>query len=172
MVVMVVGLVLVMLLLSWYVLFGLFFVLLFVVLVVVLLGWCWCCSCGVCIVLFGMLVVSIGFFVMMLVCGQLLFSFVLYMLLNLVVVIVVMLVFFLVQVGCVCWWKNCNSFVVWLVVLVLLIGGYVLGVLLVIDWVSDENVCVLVMIVFSVGMLFLYFIWVFILLFGEKVCSG
>ncbi|MBY6282327.1 TPM domain-containing protein [Stenotrophomonas maltophilia] len=170
--VMAAGLVSATLLLPRHVLPALFFVLLPAVPVAALLGWCWRRSRGVRIVLSGMLAVSIGFFVMMLVRGQLPPSLALHTLLNLAVAIAAMLVFFLVQAGRARWRKNRNSFAVRLVVLVLLTGGYALGALLAIDRASDENARVLAMIVSSVGTLFLYFIWVFTLLPGEKARSG
>lgn len=89
-------------------------------------------------------------------------------LLNLAVALAAMLVFFLVQAGRARWRRNCNSFAVRLVVLVLLTGAYALRALLAIDRASDENARVLAMIVSSVGTLFLYFIWLFTLLPGEK----
>lgn len=170
--VMAAGLVSATLLLPRHVLPALFFVLLPAVPVAALLGWCWRRSRGVRIVLSGMLAVSIGFFVMMLVRGQLPPSLALHTLLNLAVAIAAMLVFFLVQAGRARWRKNRNSFAVRLVVLVLLTGGYALGALLAIDRASDENARALATIVSSVGTLFLYFIWVFTLLPGEKARSG
>lgn len=170
--VMAAGLVSATLLLPRHVLPALFFVLLPAVPVAALLGWCWRRSRGVRIALCGMLAVSIGFFVVMLVRGQLPPSLALHTLLNLAVAIVAMLVFFLVQAGRARWRKNRNSFAVRLVVLVLLTGGYALGALLAIDRASDENARVLATIVSSVGTLFLYFIWVFTLLPGEKARSG
>ncbi len=62
-----------------------------------LLGWCWHRSRGVRVVLLGMLGVSSGFFVVMVVRGQLPPSLALHTLLDLAVGIVAMLVFFLVQ---------------------------------------------------------------------------
>lgn len=170
--VMAAGLVSATLLLPRHVLPALFFVLLPAVPVAALLGWCWRRSRGVRIVLCGMLAVSIGFIVVMLVRGQLPPSLALHTLLNLAVAIAAMLVFFLVQAGRAHWRKNRNSFAVRLVVLVLLTGGYALGALLAIDRASDENARVLATIVSSVGTLFLYFIWVFTLLPGEKARSG
>lgn len=170
--VMAAGLVSATLLLPRHVLPALFFVLLPAVPVAALLGWCWRRSRGVRIVLSGMLAVSIGFFVVMLVRGQLPPSLALHTLLNLAVAIAAMLVFFLVQAGRARWRKNRNSFAVRLVVLVLLTGGYALGALLAIDRASDENARALATIVSSVGTLFLYFIWVFTLLPGEKARSG
>lgn len=170
--VMAAGLVSATLLLPRHVLPGLFFVLLPAVPVAALLGWCWRRSRGVRIVLSGMLAVSIGFFVVMLVRGQLPPSLALHTLLNLTVAIAATLVFFLVQAGRARWRKNRNSFAVRLVVLVLLTGGYALGALLAIDRASDENARALATIVSSVGTLFLYFIWVFTLLPGEKARSG
>ncbi|MGE8228904.1 TPM domain-containing protein [Stenotrophomonas hibiscicola] len=170
--VMAAGLVSATLLLPRHVLPALFFVLLPAVPVAALLGWCWRRSRGVCIVLCGMLAVSIGFFAVMLVRGQLPPSLALHTLLNLAVALAAMLVFFLVQAGRARWRKNRNSFAVRLVVLVLLTGAYALGALLAIDRASDENARVLAMIVSSVGTLFLYFIWLFTLLPGEKARSG
>lgn len=170
--VMAAGLVSATLLLPRHVLPALFFVLLPAVPVAALLGWCWRRSRGVRIVLCGMLAVSIGFFVVMLVRGQLPPSLALHTLLNLAVAIAAMLVFFLVQAGRARWRKNRNSFAVRLVVLVLLTGGYALGALLAIDRANDENARVLATIVSSAGSLFLYFIWVFTLLPGEKARSG
>lgn len=170
--VMAAGLVSATLLLPRHVLPALFFVLLPAVPVAALLGWCWRRSRGVRIVLSGMLAVSIGFFMVMLVRGQLPPSLALHTLLNLAVAIAAMLVFFLVQAGRARWRKNRNSFAVRLVVLVLLTGGYALGALLAIDRAGDENARVLATIVSSVGTLFLYFIWVFTLLPGEKARSG
>lgn len=170
--VMAAGLVSATLLLPRHVLPALFFVLLPAVPVAALLGWCWRRSRGVRIVLCGMLAVSIGFFAVMLVRGQLPPSLALHTLLNLAVALAAMLVFFLVQAGRARWRKNRNSFAVRLVVLVLLTGAYALGALLAIDRASDENARVLAMIVSSVGTLFLYFIWLFTLLPGEKARSG
>ena len=170
--VMAAGLVSATLLLPRHVLPALFFVLLPAVPVAALLGWCWRRSRGVRIVLCGMLAVSIGFFAVMLVRGQLPPSLALHTLLNLAVAIAAMLVFFLVQAGRARWRRNRNSFAVRLVVLVLLTGAYALGALLAIDRASDENARVLAMIVSSVGTLFLYFIWLFTLLPGEKARSG
>lgn len=170
--VMAAGLVSATLLLPRHVLPALFFVLLTAVPVAALLGWCWRRSRGVRIVLSGMLAVSIGFFMVMLVRGQLPPSLALHTLLNLAVAIAAMLVFFLVQAGRARWRKNRNSFAVRLGVLVLLTGGYALGALLAIDRANDENARVLATIVSSVGSLFLYFIWVFTLLPGEKARSG
>jgi len=147
---------------------ALVFVLLPAVPVATLLGWCWRRSGGVRIVLYGMLAVSTGFFAVMLVRGQLPPSLALHALLNLAVGIAAMLVFFLVQAGRARWRKNRNSFAIRLVVLVLLTGGYALGALLAIDRAGDENARVLATIVSSMGTLFLYFIWVFTLLPGEK----
>ncbi|MCU1089516.1 TPM domain-containing protein [Stenotrophomonas maltophilia] len=170
--VMAAGLVSATLLLPRHVLPALFFVLLPAVPVAALLGWCWRRSRGVRIVLCGMLAVSIGFFAVMLVRGQLPPSLALHTLLNLAVALAAMLVFFLVQAGRARWRKNRNSFAVRLVVLVLLTGAYALGALLAIDRASDGNARVLAMIVSSVGTLFLYFIWLFTLLPGEKARSG
>ncbi len=170
--VMAAGLVSATLLLPRHVLPALFFVLLPAVPVVALLGWCWRRSRGVRIVLCGMLAVSIGFFAVMLVRGQLPPSLALHTLLNLAVALAAMLVFFLVRAGRARWRRNRNSFAVRLVVLVLLTGAYALGALLAIDRASDENARVLAMIVSSVGTLFLYFIWLFTLLPGEKARSG
>ncbi|MBO0392940.1 TPM domain-containing protein [Stenotrophomonas maltophilia] len=170
--VMAAGLVSATLLLPRHVLPALFFVLLPAVPVAALLGWCWRRSRGVRIVLCGMLAVSIGFFAVMLVRGQLPPSLALHTLLNLAVALAAMLVFFLVRAGRARWRKNRNSFAVRLVVLVLLTGAYALGALLAIDRASDENARVLAMIVSSVGTLFLYFIWLFTLLPGEKARSG
>lgn len=170
--VMAAGLVSATLLLPRHVLPALFFVLLPAVPVAALLGWCWRRSRGVRIVLCGMLAVSIGFFAVMLVRGQLPPSLALHTLLNLAVALAAMLVFFLVQSGRARWRRNRNSFAVRLVVLVLLTGAYALGALLAIDRASDENARVLAMIVSSVGTLFLYFIWLFTLLPGEKARSG
>lgn len=170
--VMAAGLVSATLLLPRHVLPALFFVLLPAVPVAALLGWCWRRSRGVRIVLCGMLAVSMGFFAVMLVRGQLPPSLALHTLLNLAVALAAMLVFFLVQAGRARWRKNRNSFAVRLVVLVLLTGAYALGALLAIDRASDENARVLAMIVSSVGTLFLYFIWLFTLLPGEKARSG
>ncbi len=170
--VMAAGLVSATLLLPRHVLPALFFVLLPAVPVAALLGWCWRRSRGVRIVLCGMLAVSIGFFAVMLVRGQLPPSLALHTLLNLAVALAAMLVFFLVQAGRARWRRNRNSFAVRLVVLVLLTGAYALGALLAIDRASDENARVLAMIVSSVGTLFLYFIWLFTLLPGEKARSG
>lgn len=170
--VMAAGLVSATLLLPRHVLPALFFVLLPAVPVAALLGWCWHRSRGVRIVLCGMLAVSIGFFAVMLVRGQLPPSLALHTLLNLAVALAAMLVFFLVQAGRARWRKNRNSFAVRLVVLVLLTGAYALGALLAIDRASDGNARVLAMIVSSVGTLFLYFIWLFTLLPGEKARSG
>jgi len=170
--VMAAGLVSATLLLPRHVLPALFFVLLPAVPVAALLGWCWRRSGGVRIVLCGMLAVSIGFFAVMLVRGQLPPSLALHTLLNLAVALAAMLVFFLVQAGRARWRRNRNSFAVRLVVLVLLTGAYALGALLAIDRASDENARVLAMIVSSVGTLFLYFIWLFTLLPGEKARSG
>ncbi|WP_329842395.1 TPM domain-containing protein [Stenotrophomonas hibiscicola] len=170
--VMAAGLISATLLLPRHVLPALFFVLLPAVPLAALLGWCWRRSRGVRIVLCGMLAVSIGFFAVMLVRGQLPPSLALHMLLNLAVALAAMLVFFLVQAGRARWRKNRNSFAVRLVVLVLLTGAYALGALLAIDRASDENARVLAMIVSSVGTLFLYFIWLFTLLPGEKARSG
>lgn len=170
--VMAAGLVSATLLLPRHVLPALFFVLLPAVPVAALLGWCWRRSRGVRVVLCGMLAVSIGFFAVMLVRGQLPPSLALHTLLNLAVALAAMLVFFLVQAGRARWRKNRNSFAVRLVVLVLLTGAYALGALLAIDRASDENARVLAMIVSSVGTLFLYFIWLFTLLPGEKARSG
>ncbi|WP_329858759.1 TPM domain-containing protein [Stenotrophomonas hibiscicola] len=170
--VMAAGLVSATLLLPRHVLPALFFVLLPAVPVAALLGWCWRRSRGVRIVLCGMLAVSIGFFAVMLVRGQLPPSLALHTLLNLAVALAAMLVFFLVRAGRARWRRNRNSFAVRLVVLVLLTGAYALGALLAIDRASDENARVLAMIVSSVGTLFLYFIWLFTLLPGEKARSG
>ncbi|MDH1192409.1 TPM domain-containing protein [Stenotrophomonas sp. GD03958] len=170
--VMAAGLVSATLLLPRHVLPALFFVLLPAVPVAALLGWCWRRSRGVRIVLCGILAVSIGFFAVMLVRGQLPPSLALHTLLNLAVALAAMLVFFLVQAGRARWRKNRNSFAVRLVVLVLLTGAYALGALLAIDRASDGNARVLAMIVSSVGTLFLYFIWLFTLLPGEKARSG
>lgn len=170
--VMAAGLVSATLLLPRHVLPALFFVLLPAVPVAALLGWCWRRSRGVRIVLCGMLAVSIGFFAVMLVRGQLPPSLALHTLLNLAVALAAMLVFFLVQAGRARWRRNRNSFAVRLVVLVLLTGAYALGALLAIDRASDGNARVLAMIVSSVGTLFLYFIWLFTLLPGEKARSG
>ncbi|CAM0120530.1 Glycine rich protein [Stenotrophomonas maltophilia] len=170
--VMAAGLVSATLLLPRHVLPALFFVLLPAVPVAALLGWCWRRSRGVRIVLCGMLAVSIGFFAVMLVRGQLPPSLALHTLLNLAVALAAMLVFFLVQAGRARWRKNRNCFAVRLVVLVLLTGAYALGALLAIDRASDGNARVLAMIVSSVGTLFLYFIWLFALLPGEKARSG
>ncbi len=170
--VMAAGLVSATLLLPRHVLPALFFVLLPAVPVAALLGWCWRRSRGVRIVLCGMLAVSIGFFAVMLVRGQLPPSLALHTLLNLAVALAAMLVFFLVQAGRARWRRNRNSFAVRLVVLVLLTGAYALRALLAIDRASDENARVLAMIVSSVGTLFLYFIWLFTLLPGEKARSG
>ncbi|MBN5110750.1 TPM domain-containing protein [Stenotrophomonas hibiscicola] len=170
--VMAAGLVSATLLLPRHVLPALFFVLLPAVPVAALVGWCWRRSRGVRIVLCGMLAVSIGFFAVMLVRGQLPPSLALHTLLNLAVALAAMLVFFLVQAGRARWRRNRNSFAVRLVVLVLLTGAYALGALLAIDRASDENARVLAMIVSSVGTLFLYFIWLFTLLPGEKARSG
>ncbi len=170
--VMAAGLVSATLLLPRHVLPALFFVLLPAVPLAALLGWCWRRSRGVRIVLCGMLAVSIGFFAVMLVRGQLPPSLALHTLLNLAVALAAMLVFFLVQAGRARWRRNRNSFAVRLVVLVLLTGAYALGALLAIDRASDENARVLAMIVSSVGTLFLYFIWLFTLLPGEKARSG
>ncbi|WP_059065462.1 TPM domain-containing protein [Stenotrophomonas indicatrix] len=160
------------LLLPRHVLPALVFVLLPAVPVATLLGWCWRRSGGVRIVLYGMLAVSTGFFAVMLVRGQLPPSLALHTLLNLAVGIAAMLVFFLVQAGRARWRKNRNSFAIRLVVLVLLSGGYALGALLAIDRAGDENARVLATIVSSMGTLFLYFIWVFTLLPGEKARGG
>ncbi len=170
--VMAAGLVSATLLLPRHVLPALFFVLLPAVPVAALVGWCWRRSRGVRIVLCGMLAVSIVFFAVMLVRGQLPPSLALHTLLNLAVALAAMLVFFLVQAGRARWRRNRNSFAVRLVVLVLLTGAYALGALLAIDRASDENARVLAMIVSSVGTLFLYFIWLFTLLPGEKARSG
>lgn len=170
--VMAAGLVSATLLLPRHVLPALFFVLLPAVPVAALVGWCWRRSRGVRIVLCGMLAVSIGFFAVMLIRGQLPPSLALHTLLNLAVALAAMLVFFLVQAGRARWRRNRNSFAVRLVVLVLLTGAYALGALLAIDRASDENARVLAMIVSSVGTLFLYFIWLFTLLPGEKARSG
>lgn len=170
--VMAAGLVSATLLLPRHVLPALFFVLLPAVPVAALVGWCWRRSRGVRIVLCGMLAVSIGFFAVMLVRGQLPPSLALHTLLNLAVALAAMLVFFLVQAGRARWRRNRNSFAVRLVLLVLLTGAYALGALLAIDRASDENARVLAMIVSSVGTLFLYFIWLFTLLPGEKARSG
>lgn len=160
------------LLLPRHVLPALFFVMVPAVPVATLLGWCWHRSRGVRIVLYGMLAVSTGFFAVMLVRGQLPPSLALHMLLDLAVGIAAMLVFFVVQAGRARWRKNRNSFAIRVVVLVLLTAGYALGALLAIDRAGDENARLLATIVSSVGTLFLYFIWVFTLLPGEKARGG
>lgn len=98
-----------------------------------LLGWCWCRSRGVRVVLLGMLGVSSGFFVVMVVRGQLPPSLALHTLLDLAVGIVAMLVFFLVQACRARWHKDRSSFGVRCAVLLLLTAGYVLFALLAID---------------------------------------
>ncbi|MEW2893701.1 YgcG family protein [Stenotrophomonas maltophilia] len=74
-----------------------------------LLGWCWRRSRGVRVVLLGMLGVSSGFFVVMVVRGQLPPSLALHTSLDLAVGIVAMLVFFLVQACRARWHKDRSS---------------------------------------------------------------
>lgn len=132
-----------------------------------LLGWCWRRSRGLRIVLLGMLGVSAGFFVVMLLRGQLPPSLALHTLLDLAVGIAAMLVFFLIQACRARWHKDRSSFGVRFAVLVLLTAGYAIFALLAIDRV-DPAARLAATIGWSAGTLVLYFAWIFTMLPGAK----
>lgn len=136
-----------------------------------LLGWCWRRSRGLRIVLLGMLGVSAGFCVVMLLRGQLPPSMALHTLLNLAVGIAAMLVFFLVQACRARWHKDRSSFGARFAVLLLLTAGYAIVALLAIDR-ADPVARLAATIGWSAGTLVLYFAWVFTMLPAEKARGG
>ncbi|MBH1736686.1 TPM domain-containing protein [Stenotrophomonas maltophilia] len=132
-----------------------------------LLGWCWRRSRGVRVVLLGMLGVSSGFLVVMMLRGQLPPSLALHTLLDLAAGIVAMLLFFLVQACRARWHKDRSSFGVRFAVLLLLTAGYVLFALLAIDR-ADPVARLAATIGWGAGTVVLYFAWIFTMLPGEK----
>lgn len=147
------------------------FVLALCVPVASLLGWCWRRSRALRVVLLGLLAVNAGFFVLMLLRGQLPPSLALHALLDLAVGIAAMLVFFLVQAGRARWHKDRRSFALRFAVLLLLSAGYALCALLAIDR-ADPVARLAVTIGWSAGTLLLYFMWIFTLLPADRARGG
>jgi len=147
------------------------FVLALCVPVASLLGWCWRRSRALRVVLLGLLAVNAGFFVVMLLRGQLPPSLALHTVLDLAVGIAAMLVFFLVQAGRARWHKDRRSFALRFAVLLLLSAGYALCALLAIER-AEPAARLAATIGWSAGTLLLYFAWIFTLLPADRARGG
>ncbi|MDR2961345.1 MAG: TPM domain-containing protein [Stenotrophomonas sp.] len=147
------------------------FVLALCVPVASVLGWCWRRSRALRVVLLGLLAVNAGFFVVMLLRGQLPPSLALHTVLDLAVGIAAMLVFFLVQSGRARWHKDRRSFALRFAVLLLLSAGYALCALLAIER-AEPAARLAATIGWSAGTLLLYFAWIFTLLPADRARGG